>query len=159
MAGTSAVEGVRYNVGRAVVYTLTVGTDHTFFVGAARVLVHNAWCPTFSDAAAQRIATRITNAINDHLTPSDLEGAWRDVHGDPVPKPGGGFYNHHGEVQDALASLRSSIGEFRKLLDGPTLSEGDRAAVQVLLSNSSKTLDYVEKVVYRDTWIPGTQVP
>ena len=44
MAGTSAVEGVRYNVGRAVVYTLTVGTDHTFFVGAARVLVHNAEC-------------------------------------------------------------------------------------------------------------------
>ena len=37
-----AVEGVRYTVGRAVVYTLTVGTDHTFFVGAARVLVHNA---------------------------------------------------------------------------------------------------------------------
>ena len=32
-----AVEGVQYNTGRAVVYTLTVGTDHTFFVGAAWV--------------------------------------------------------------------------------------------------------------------------
>jgi len=37
-----AVEGVRFNVGRAVVYTLTVAKDHTFFVGAARVLVHNS---------------------------------------------------------------------------------------------------------------------
>lgn len=33
---------LRWNVGRAVVYTLTVARDHTFFVGSARVLVHNA---------------------------------------------------------------------------------------------------------------------
>jgi len=37
---------VRRNVGHAVVYTLTVAHDHTFFVGSARVLVHNAGpCP------------------------------------------------------------------------------------------------------------------
>jgi len=36
------VVGLRRNVGEAVVYTLTVAKDHTFFVGAARVLVHNA---------------------------------------------------------------------------------------------------------------------
>jgi hypothetical protein len=33
---------VHSNVGRAIVYTLTVAQDHTFFVGQARVLVHNA---------------------------------------------------------------------------------------------------------------------
>ncbi len=33
---------LRWHVGRAVVYTLTVAHDHTFFVGSARVLVHNA---------------------------------------------------------------------------------------------------------------------
>ncbi len=37
---------MRGHVGHAVVYTLTVTRDHTFFVGAARVLVHNAGpCP------------------------------------------------------------------------------------------------------------------
>ena len=36
------VVGLRYNVGQANVYTLTVAHDHTFFVGTARVLVHNA---------------------------------------------------------------------------------------------------------------------
>jgi hypothetical protein len=35
------VEGVQWNVGVGHVYTLTVAHDHTFFVGAARVLVHN----------------------------------------------------------------------------------------------------------------------
>jgi len=38
------VAGVRRGVGQAVVYTLTVATEHTFFVGTARVLVHNARC-------------------------------------------------------------------------------------------------------------------
>jgi len=33
---------MRWHVGHAVVYTLTVARDHTFFVGSARVLVHNA---------------------------------------------------------------------------------------------------------------------
>jgi hypothetical protein len=36
------VTGLRYNVGHAAVYTLTVAHDHTFFVGTARVLVHNS---------------------------------------------------------------------------------------------------------------------
>jgi len=35
------VVGLRHDVGHAVVYTLTVAKDHTFFVGAPRVLVHN----------------------------------------------------------------------------------------------------------------------
>jgi len=35
------VVGLRHNVGHAVVYTLTVARDHTFFVGIAQVLVHN----------------------------------------------------------------------------------------------------------------------
>jgi len=36
------VVGLRHSVGYAAVYTLTVAKDHTFFVGSARVLVHNA---------------------------------------------------------------------------------------------------------------------
>jgi len=40
--GTEAVvAGLRRNVGQAVVYTLTVAKDHTFFVGTSKVLVHN----------------------------------------------------------------------------------------------------------------------
>jgi RHS repeat-associated protein len=37
---------LRHNVGRAVVYTLTVVKDHTFFVGMTRILVHNGSCDT-----------------------------------------------------------------------------------------------------------------
>ena len=43
-----AVLAVHWNAGEAHVYTLTVARDHTFFVGSARVLVHNSEgsCPT-----------------------------------------------------------------------------------------------------------------
>jgi hypothetical protein len=36
------VTALHWNVGNAEIYTLTVANDHTFFVGSARVLVHNA---------------------------------------------------------------------------------------------------------------------
>jgi len=49
---------VRRHVGHAVVYTLTVAHDHTFFVGSARVLVHNEDC-TFETR------TDAFNAIRD----------------------------------------------------------------------------------------------
>ena len=39
------VVGLRWNVGDALVYTLTVANDHTFYVGSARVLVHNSGIP------------------------------------------------------------------------------------------------------------------
>jgi len=39
---------MRGHVGHAVVYTLTVARDHTFFVGSARVLVHNSNAPCLS---------------------------------------------------------------------------------------------------------------
>jgi len=49
------VAALRYNTGNAHVYTLTVATDHDFFVGSARVLVHN--CPGLSPAAAEQAVT------------------------------------------------------------------------------------------------------
>jgi hypothetical protein len=38
----AVVTGLRYNVGHAAVYTLTVARDHTFFVGTVQGRVHNA---------------------------------------------------------------------------------------------------------------------
>ena len=51
-----AVATLRYNTGKAHVYTLTVANDHDFFVGPERVLVHNAsGCGYFFDLAQAEI--------------------------------------------------------------------------------------------------------
>jgi len=75
----AVVAGLRRNVGRAVVYTLTVATDHTFFVGSARVLVHNATCPS--------IRSKITEALASANEGTRLEGqvaTWIDQAGHDV---------------------------------------------------------------------------
>lgn len=69
-----AVVGLRDHVSEEVVYTLTVAKDHTFFVGGARVLAHNAICPS-------SIAPRVVGQLKDPrlgplagtLTPDDLQ--------------------------------------------------------------------------------------
>jgi len=56
------VVGLRRDVGQAVVYTLTVAHDHTYFVGTDQVLVHN--CVDVPHATGQ--------------TSIDLSSDWRD---------------------------------------------------------------------------------
>jgi len=51
----AVVTGLRQHVGKAVVYTLTVARDHTYFVGADRVLVHN--CFPVRDATGHTTVT------------------------------------------------------------------------------------------------------
>lgn len=69
------------------------------------------------------------------------------------------YYDHLGEVSMAERSIRNAITVFKKLLERPDLSSHDRAIIQDLLSKGSKTLDYVEKVITRDQWYPGTKIP
>jgi len=66
------VVGLRRNVGRAEVYTLTVAHDHTFFVGAVKVLVHNGMCSVVvrtlkakaSSLAPGMVVTDVSRASN-----------------------------------------------------------------------------------------------
>jgi Bacterial toxin 28 len=54
----------------------------------------------------QAAIRKIGNNIQDHLTPDDISGALRDMMGNPVPKPGGGYYDHLQELTNALQGLR-----------------------------------------------------
>jgi vacuolar-type H+-ATPase subunit H len=100
---------------------------------------------------------KMVNAIRDHFKPLDLEGAWRDLQNDPVPHPGRPDepFQHIKEVEESLQSCRNAIETYKDLKDNPKLSSGDRLIMEALVSRASKTIDYVEKVVYRDQWIPG----
>jgi RHS repeat-associated protein len=153
------VTGWKVVPGTEVMYNLEVAQDHTFTVGVGQWVVHNRCNPeNLSNQNARRIAQRVLNAFNDHFKVSDLRGAWGDLHGNPVPDPAGGFYNHLLEVRNSLQSGRNAINAFVRLLNDPSLSEEDYCIIECLVGRISKTLDYVDKVINRDQWFEGANV-
>ena len=71
----TAVAGLEYNTGSAHVYTLTVATDHTFFVAAAQVLVHNSGpcpdvvgLPAFSKSSVDEAVQQVGMPYNSRIS-------------------------------------------------------------------------------------------
>lgn len=48
---------------------------------------------------------RIDNAIRDHLQPKDISGFLHDLMGNPIPRKGGGHYQHLQEMSNLLRGL------------------------------------------------------
>lgn len=149
---TAMVVAVKSVSGAADMWDLTVANVHTFAVGTGAFVVHN--CGDQVKAAADSM----NNAVRDHLTPSDLEGAWRDAHGNPVPRSGGGYYDHLGEVLDARDSLVKSAEVFKSALNDSRAAAEDIPRLQRMLSYASRTADRVESIISADRWIPGTYI-
>jgi RHS repeat-associated protein len=80
-----------------------------------------AEAPAALTEAQQRAIVWISNTIRDHLTDSDIRGAVADMVGNPVPRPGGGFYNHIQEVNEAINVLRNQL----KILQGVNHPEAE----------------------------------
>jgi hypothetical protein len=53
----------------------------------------------------QRRAVNKIDRIIKNFKDSDIDGAIKDMQGNPVPKPGGGHWNHLQEVQDVMRGL------------------------------------------------------
>jgi len=119
------VVGLRRNVGHAVVYTLTVAKDHTFFVGTAKVLVHNA----ASGACTRIVLRRVENG---------------DVIGVIEPRSTGtavfGYGAGEAEFARALLTRKTNIRLFR--VDQRLLS-GDFVAIDMSARSAAARRVYV----------------
>ena len=112
-----------------------------------------AFADSFSQMAATsgpfaREWTKLGN-LKGHLTPQDLEGARRDVAGDPVLGPGGRPYQHLKEVQDAQAGLQKLIEQLKARIGSGRLSKEEFEELRQLLGDASRTLDETEELVPR----------
>jgi hypothetical protein len=77
-----AVLAVHWNVGEAHVYTLTVASDHDFFVGPARVLVHNCdITPSGRDALLGRTPSKASRTGREVIQRMTAEGKIRTSDG------------------------------------------------------------------------------
>ena len=88
---------------------------------------------------------KVANAIRDHLKPSDIQAAKRELAGEIVArKPGGTPYDHVGEVRQGLRSVGKAIDSLRKELGSNSLSDSGRAAMEKALSDLSNFKDAIE---------------
>jgi len=85
--------------------------------GAARALTQ----------AEQRAVRKIDNTIRDHLKPHDYTGTLRDMVGNPVPRPRGGFYKHAEEMNDSLRGLRKHAETLKNATDPAAVAARQRA--------------------------------
>jgi len=123
------VAGLQRDVGHAEVYTLTVAHDHTFFVGTARVLVHNVdACPNIVLMARKAaeldkggVLTKAGRALSKHgsrpnsafistlrMSASEINQTARDVVEDILTHPQSTLVmsvraRYGGEVFDVIA--------------------------------------------------------
>lgn len=125
---------MRRGVGQVVVYTLTVAKDHTFFVGAARVLVHNAVCSLtlrkiFTDGVNGSIRNRSIIAIRSTLLKggfimSKAKGfgyLFKDAFGEEmhIMRRNGGWdvriKNRFGDYLDEFGNVASNAGQAHEI--------------------------------------------
>jgi predicted DNA binding CopG/RHH family protein len=83
------------------------------------------------------------NNINDHLTEADLEAAKGDLEGNPIPKKGGGYWDHAQEVRNAYAGIKRAAETIANSLLNPNLAEDVREFLQ---NELDKIYEYMRRI-------------
>lgn len=86
----------------------------------------------------------LDNIINKHLTEKDFSGTLRDLQGNPVPKPGGGYWNHLQEMMGSYKGLTKIKRGLAGSLQNPNLTGSVRKTLQDSLDKANKYLNKIE---------------
>jgi hypothetical protein len=96
----------------------------------------------FYDQAVSKIQSA-WNTVSQHLTPNDLEGAWKDVH-NVISNA-----NHIDEVQNGVNALYNLITMLEQHLDNDSnLSASLRQIYQTMIDACQNMIDYVNDNVF-----------
>lgn len=93
--------------------------------------------------AQKRNLETLDNIVEGHLKESDFSGTLRDLQGKPVPKPGGGYWNHLKEMKDSYKGLNKIKKGLEGSLKNPNLNETERKILQEALD---KVNSYNKKI-------------
>lgn len=72
------------------------------------------------------IITKIENLLKN-LKDSDITGTLKDMAGTPVPRPGGGYWDHLKEMKDTLRGLRNHAETLKGVSDPAAQAARQRA--------------------------------
>ena len=100
---------------------------------------------SLTDAQRSNI-DRVDNIINNHLKDKDFSGTLRDLQGNPVPKPSGGYWDHLGEMKNSYRGLQRARRSLENSLKNPNLSSVDRKLLQQSLDKAIKNMERIEEL-------------
>lgn len=91
----------------------------------------------------KRNVETLNNVIENNLKDHDFSGTLRDLQGNPVPKPNGGFWDHKTEMVQSYKALTGVQNGLEGSLKNPNLSPD---VVKFLESELNKTNTYIQKI-------------
>ncbi|WP_051291553.1 polymorphic toxin type 28 domain-containing protein, partial [Fictibacillus gelatini] len=94
--------------------------------------------------AQKRSLETLDNIIDNHLTEKDFSGTLRDLQGNPVPKPGGGYWNHLQEMKDSYKGLKKIERGLEGSLKNPNLSDEIKIELNEALKKVKKNIRKIE---------------
>lgn len=85
----------------------------------------------------KELSEKIDNILNN-FKDSDITGTLKDMAGNPVPKPGGGYWDHLKEMNDTLRGLRNHAD---------TLKGVNEPSAQAARQRAVDTIDRIESAL------------
>ncbi|MFD2131023.1 polymorphic toxin type 28 domain-containing protein [Pseudogracilibacillus auburnensis] len=82
--------------------------------------------------------------MDGHLTEKDFSGTLRDLQGNPVPKPGGGYWNHLQEMKDSYKGLNKIKRGLEGSLKKPNLNKFERKLLKDGLDKANNNIKKIE---------------
>jgi len=94
--------------------------------------------------AQTRNIDKLNNIIENNLTDGDFSGTLADLQGNPIPKPGGGYWDHLTEMRQSYTGLNNIKRGLEGSLQNPNLSPEVRVFLQEQLNVTNY---YIQKIV------------
>ncbi|HEX5753661.1 MAG TPA: polymorphic toxin type 28 domain-containing protein [Archangium sp.] len=87
---------------------------------------------------------KIDNIIRDHAKPGDFEGVARELAGQKLPKPGGGYWDHRREMLQSIRDLKRHVRALEGSLENPAHSPAVRSYVQRAMDKARSMISRME---------------
>jgi RHS repeat-associated protein len=98
---------------------------------------------------------RLNNIITNHMKLGDFSGTELDLQGNPIPKPGGGTWDHMNEMNNSYEGLKSVRETLNGSLKNPNLKPEVRQNIQEALNKTDSYMSQIEKLYDKYDKTPG----
>jgi hypothetical protein len=98
------------------------------------------------DSQARHV-TKIDNIIQDHAKPHDFDGVAKELAGERIPKPGGGYWDHVGEMKQSVKDLQKHVRVLENSLKDPSHSPAVRSYIQGAIDKGTDMISRMQKAL------------